>query len=35
MKDRSKLVRSGVSGSVFVVAVTFQNNSLGWAAPDG
>ena len=30
IKDRRKPVRSGVLVSVFGIAVTFQNNSLGW-----
>src|SRR5271167_2297395 len=35
MKDRRKPVRSGVLVCVFGIAVTFQNNSLGWVAADG
>ena len=34
IKDRRKPVRSGVLVSVFGIAVTFQNNSLGWVAAD-
>jgi hypothetical protein len=30
IKDRRKPVRSGVLVCVFGIAVTFQNNSLGW-----
>src|ERR1039457_5024315 len=32
IKDRTKPVRSGVLVSVFGIAVTFQNDSLGWVA---
>jgi hypothetical protein len=35
IKDRGKLVRSGALACVSGIAVTFQNNSLGWVAADG
>src|SRR6266404_5362842 len=35
IKDRRKPARSGVLVSVFGIAVTFQNNSLGWIGANG
>src|ERR1700722_766204 len=35
IKDRRKSARRGVLVSLFGIAVTFQNNRLGWVAADG
>jgi hypothetical protein len=35
IKDRRKSVHGGVLACVFGVAVTSQNNSLGWVAANG